>query len=351
MENRKVQAVGPSTLAVSLPKRWVESKDLKKGDRVFMVDDGDYLRLMTENGLNNNTKNIEEFIINADLCQEPGMLERIIVGNYVLGREKWTVKSQTKLKSEQHREIRDVAWRLIGLGIIEETADSMSLQCSIDPSKYPLKGLINRLYKLGATMFDESIEALLTNNKQLAEDVIKREDDADMIYWLSLKLILSAQMDDSLMEQIGLDNRREIAGYRLITKDLESIADHSEGIAQNVISLIKSDATFSTTLLDSISNLTSKVKDIYDKTLKALLEKDIEQANKALRMREDLRKQGEKIEKLMYEEVKDPFELLSIRKIMYDIQKISEFIFSISVITVNRYLEHSTDVCKLIDNR
>jgi phosphate uptake regulator len=349
MENRKVQAVGPSTLAVSLPKRWVESKDLKKGDRVFMVDEGEYLKLLTESGLNNNSNNVEEYIINADLCQEPGMLERIIVGNYVLGREKWTVKSQTKLKSEQHREIRDVAWRLIGLGIIEETADSMSLQCSIDPSKYPLKGLINRLYILGATMFDESIEALLTNNKQLAEDVIKREDDADMIYWLSLKLILSAQMDDSLLEKIGLDNRREIAGYRLITKDLESIADHSEGIALNVISLIENEVKIPAPLMDNISNITSKVKEIYDKTLQALLNRDIEPANKALRMKEDLREQGEKIEKMMSEKVKDPFALLTIRKIMYDIQKISEFIFSISVITVNRHLEHPSDICKLLD--
>jgi len=350
MESRKVQAVGSSTLTISLPKDWVKSQQIKKGDRVLIMEEGKSIRLTPESsaGIKNNEE-IIEYVINADLCREPGMLERVIVGNYVLGREKWTVKSQKRLRSEQHKEIRDVSWRLIGVGIIEETANTMSLQCSLDPSKYPLKDLVKRLCDLGAIMFNESIEALIKNDKQLAEDVIKREDDADMIYWLCLKIILSIQLDHSMMEKAGVKNPMEHVGYRLITKDLESIADLSEDIAQNVLLLISDDIKIPKSLLDAISTLANNLQELYNKAINALLNLNFEEANKAINMREAMKKAEINIEKIILKEIKDPNTLLIIRNIIYDIQNIAELLQTISVITINRYLEYPSDLCKQLE--
>src|SRR5207249_12246047 len=66
----------------------------------------------------------------------------------------------------------------------------------------PIYTLIKRLYNLSSTMLDESIEALLTRDPRLANDALHREDDADMMYWLLIRLLLSAQADDSLLEQL-----------------------------------------------------------------------------------------------------------------------------------------------------
>lgn len=351
MESRKVQAVGSSTLAVSLPKSWTKARNLKKGDQLLMIQEGDYLKLIDSSSIaDDNIRSAPQYVINADMCQEPGMLERIIVGNYVLGREKWTIKSKTKLKSKQHREIRNVSWKLIGLGIIEETADSMSLQCSIDPSKYPIEGLVKRLFNLSLMMFDESIESLLTNDLQLAEDVIKREDDADMIYWLCLKLILSVQMDDSLMEKVGLGNRLEIVGYRLIIKDIESIADHSEEIAENVITLLKNDISLPDNLLKTITKLSAKVKELYEKTLEALQNKNIAQANQAIKMRNEIRKRENEVERIMLKEVNDSLSLICLRNITYNLHIITDYALSISVIVINRCLVNPSELCKPIIN-
>ena len=297
----------------------------------------------------NNDKKIVEYVINADLCKDPGILKRAIVGNYVLGREKLTIKSQNRLRSEQHREIRDVSWRLIGLGIIAETADTMTLQCSLDPSKYPLKDLVKRLCDLGAIMFEESIEALIKNDKRLAEDVIKREDDADMIYWLCLKLILSVQNDKSLMDKVGIESPLENVAYRLITKNLESIADLCEDIAQNVLSLIKQDIKIPKNLLKGISELSMKLSDYYNRAIDSLLTLNLEEANKAINMRKGMKRMEDNLEKLILKEVKDPNTVLIIRNILNDIQYIAEFISTISVIAVNRYLENPTDFCRPIE--
>ncbi len=191
MESRKVQAVGSSTLAVSLPKAWTKARNLKKGDQLLMFQEGDCLKLMDSSSVKDaEGRSSPEYIINADLCQEPGMLERIIVGNYVLGREKWTVQSKTRLKSQQHREIRNVSWKLIGLGIIEEKSDSMSLQCSIDPSKYPIGGLVNRLSSLSLMMFDESV--------RLEDQVLGGRLERDIFDYLRYLMQHIDQLPDSI---------------------------------------------------------------------------------------------------------------------------------------------------------
>jgi phosphate uptake regulator len=350
MESRKVQAVGTSTLAISLPKKWASEQHIEKGARVFLVEEGDVLKVLSPSVIEGKKNDkVLTYVINADLCKEPDMLERIIVGNYVLGRERLIVKSDGRLRSDQHQEVRNVAWRLIGLGIIEETSDRMILQCSIDPTRYPLEELMKRLYNIGATMFDEAIESLLTKNASLAEDVLKREDDADMIYWLCLRLILSAQADDSLMEAIGVKRRFELAGNRLIIKDLESVADHCEEIAKTVLELIKNNGTVPSKLSRSIKDYYSGVKELYEKTLMALLQRDLESANKALKLMEDVKKKEARIGRLVLEEAKNPQNLLSLRIIIYNIQKIMGYAKSISIIAINRYLESPSKLCNSLD--
>src|SRR3972149_5817224 len=192
MESRKVQKVGTSTLTISLPKPWVEKFGLKQGDQVFLEEEGSFLKV-TPASMATRHKGSQEYTIDADLCDEPGILGRIIVGNYVLGRERLVVKGSGRLKSDQVHETREAARRLMGMGIIEETASRIVLQCSIEPSKYPIDALIKRLYNLSSTMLDESIEALLTKDERLAQDALHREDDADMMYWLLLRVPLFAQ--------------------------------------------------------------------------------------------------------------------------------------------------------------
>src|SRR2546426_575899 len=206
MESRKIQKVGAATLTLSLPKEWAARRNLKKGDPVFLLEEGDALRVLPGPVAEERQRAQKEFIVDADLCDVPGMLERVIVGNYVLGRERIVVRATQRLGSGHQDEVRRAVRRLMGMGIIEETLSKVSLHCSIDPANYPIESLLKRLYNLGATMLSESFEALAKGDSALAEDAMKREDDADTMYWLILRLILQAQLDEGLVEKLG---RRE----------------------------------------------------------------------------------------------------------------------------------------------
>ena len=345
MESRKIQKVGTSTLTISLPRSWATSRNLKKGDQVFLIEEGETLKVVPASSIQDRRKAAEEYIIDADLCDSPAMLEQIVVGCYVLGRERFTVKSSSRLKSEYTEVTRRASRRLMGLGIIEEMANKIVLQCSIEPTKYPIDALLKRLFNLGSTMLDEAVEALMTRDKRLAQDAVKREDDADMMYWLIVRLLLSAQLDDGLIDKLGMKSKLEIAGYRLISKELESVADHGEEISSTVEALIDAEIEVPSVLVKSLKDLSDYVRDLYGRGISALLSRDLKVASEAVSMKGELEKKQERFLKLLIEHTDDGEVQMKFRTIMHGIERMGEYATSIAVIAINRYLERPTNIC------
>lgn len=127
MEARKVQRVGYSTLTVSLPRSWVQEVNLKQGDVVSIKreDDGS-LRVFS--GLEQKHEEAKKCIIDADLCDRPDLLTRLITGNYILGHDTIQVVSKRELKPEHLEETRRATQRLTGLGVVEQTLRQVTVQ-------------------------------------------------------------------------------------------------------------------------------------------------------------------------------------------------------------------------------
>ncbi|HKZ99520.1 MAG TPA: phosphate uptake regulator PhoU [Thermoplasmata archaeon] len=351
MESRKIQKVGAATLTISLPKDWAEQRNLKKGDQVFLVEEGEALKVLPGLAIEDRRREASEYIIDADLCDEPGMLERVVVGNYVLGREKIIVRSALRLRSDHQDEARRATRRLMGIGIVEEGPSKVVLQCSINPTNYPLETLIKRLYNLGSTMLSEALEALVTRDVALAEDALKREDDADMMYWLILRLVLSAQLDEALVEELGMRSRIEIPGYRVIARDLETVADHCRLIAENVRILLGLKARIPNSVIKALQSLAQTITEIYAMALGGLLSRDLGQANKAIHLAEGMTKRKEEFVRLVLKDMRaakgmDPTLILPLQEIFSSLTQIAEYGKAIATIAYNRYLEKPSNLCR-----
>src|ERR1051326_8707667 len=120
VEGRKVQKVGTSTLSVSLPTDWAERTGVEKGDILLFEDLRDGSLRVSPSGASGPKASDAVFVVSADLALDRGMLGRIVVGNYVLGRSHLVIKSKTRIRSEQIREVRDAASNLTGMGIMLE---------------------------------------------------------------------------------------------------------------------------------------------------------------------------------------------------------------------------------------
>ena len=339
MESRKVQRVGYSTLSVSLPRDWVKDVKLKQGDLVTFLQEKDgSLKLMPSNLVEREART-EEFIVNSDLCEEPGMLERIVVGNYILGREIITITSSDRLRSTHVEKVRRMVRRLFGLGIVEETPNRIVLQCSIDPAKFKIDMLIRRLSVIASTMQSEAVQALLEFQPKLAEDAVRREDEADMVYWLALRLLFSAQRVRAIADKTGLEDPLHILYYGLIIRYLELIADYAENIARNAIQLEESyKGKISKEVANSIGNLSDLAQNIFLKAMDCFFTGNIKIAHNLLEIRENIKKEHEIL-------IKELPQIPHLRTVIWSLARIADSGAGIAMMAINRALEKPSKMC------
>ncbi len=340
MESRKIQRVGYSTFSVSLPKEWVENLGLKQGDLVMLLPEKDGSLKVLPSSMAERHPVEEEYEINADLCNEPRMLERIIVGNYTLGRDAFRIVSSTRISSMHAEEVRQIAHRLMGLGIVQETSKRIDLQCSIDPTKFKIDMLMRRLSVIASTMESEAIQALSEPDSSLAEDAIRREDEADMMYWLAIRLLLSAQRDRVVADKIGLEDQMQLIYFGLIIRYLEMIADNAQSIARQAIEFKSSrkEQRSSRETVRKVVNLSELAQNIVLKAMDCVFTGDIEIANNVLEISRVIRTEHE----LLLEELPESPVL---RRVILELTRIADNGAGIAVIAINRALEKPGRIC------
>ena len=338
MESRKLQKVGYSTLSVSLPSRWVKDNGLKRGDMIFLTQEEDGALRIRPNE-QTEAREVEEYICNADLCDDPKMMERVIVGNYILGREVFSIISSERMRSEHIEEIRGIIRKLIGLGIVEETPDRITLQCSLDSRKFQIDMLLRRLSLISLTIVKEAVQALAEGNESLAHDAISREDEADTVSLLAMRLLVSAQRKREVADAIGLTDPLYILYFGLMLRYLELTADYAEEIARRAITLLdKYKDRLPRWVIDRMSNLNDLAHDLVQKSVDAFFIGDIKIANSLLEMLTFI---GLERDRLM-EELP---ELPHLRGILWDINRIADNGAGIAIIAINNTLEKKTKIC------
>lgn len=322
-------------MTVSLPSTWVKRKNIKPGDIVFIVPEIDGTLRIVPSDLARREE-AEEFIVNADVCDEKRMLERLVVGSYILGRDVIRITSTRRIKSECVGEVRKIVQRLIGLGILEESPKNILLQCSIDPTKFQMDMLIRRLSLIASTIYSEAIQALLKNDTTLAMDAISREDEADMIFFLATRLLVLAQRKRDIAAKIGFSKLILIPCTCVILQYLELIADYSEYMAKEVIELQKSKLKLGKPILEKVYQLSEVTETIFQKAVDCIFTKDLKVANSLLEMHKVLESE---IEQEMHQLPENPY----LRTIVSTLSKIADKGAVIAQLAINTVLMKSDE--------
>jgi phosphate uptake regulator len=318
-------------MTVSLPSNWTKQHNISPGDLVFIVPEKDGTLKIVPSQVAQKEE-IKEYIINADACNEKGMLERIIVGSYILGQDVIKITSSDRIEKMHVDEIRRIVRKLIGLGILEETSKSILLQCSIDSAKFKFDMLIRRLSLIASTILSEAMQALLENNESLAYEAIDREDEADTIYYLAVRLLLSAQTKPDIAEQIGITNILYIPASRLILQYLELIADYAEDIAKKIINIGIYRDKITKDVIEEICHLGELSQTIFQKVIDCFFTEDFKVANEVIEMEKQFEAQSDKLVRGMPH---IPF----LRAIISCLGNIAEISVGIAEIAINRALE------------
>lgn len=257
MGTRKLQFTGGSTYTVSLPKKWVESLGLEKGDEVEFLGYPETAILKPAG----KTKALGE----TKIVLGKEILSRAILSRYLSGYGTIKIESASKIPSETKREIKKIIGRLLGLQIVEETAYEIAIQDILNPQELDLKKAVKRAYSIAASMQKDAVEALREKDRALAEEIIQRDEEVDRLYFLAVRQLRSALSNPAL----GI-TPVECLDYRLLVKSIEEMADSCCTIARKALE---------TNRKYDLSNISGIVNEIHEKAVHAYFARDVKAAD------------------------------------------------------------------------
>lgn len=347
MEIRKVQKLGYSTIVVSLPRNWVKEKNLKKGDSVIVrVDEDGNLRIEPYEAEGERKKK-EQYVVDVSQIKSPGLIKRILIGNYVLGHDNIVFQNKDERLSPQAlKEIQDGINRLAAMEIVEQDLHKVVVQCFIDPTKFRLTGLIRRMYTLIFSMIEAVQEYIKDFDQNVLMQVINMENEADRLYWLVIRQILLAQKSWRVAKEIGIEHPYHIIGNRALAKALEEICDRIEDIANELSRMSPTNSQKFHEVLSILDSVLSDIKEILSLSMMAFIELDITKANDILNTLKVFREKVKEIDRNFITYINDPLALSIFRVTFSCIMRIADSTDSIAEITINRALETPSKICK-----
>lgn len=272
MEMRKIQKTGGSTFLVSLPKDWVRRLGLKQGDHLAIIEKKDGALLLDPRY--DEKESLKEAMI------EPNKNIAIdITAKYLSGFDVIKIKSPNRITSELRESVIKTKERLIGIEIVEESANEIMLNCMISPDMVPLDKTLKRIHLLTLKMHEEALKSFLENDEELAKNVIGRDEEVDKLYFLFVREVRSALQDPRLAEKIGITPIKCL-DYRMTAKNLENIGDISVRISGKTLEL--GENRLSQAMHKYISDLSLIISELQDKSIQALLREDIALATQAM---------------------------------------------------------------------
>ena len=322
METRKVQRTGKSTFVVSLPKSWATKNSVSSGSMLFISQNqnGDLILTTDRSEMNLKTE-----IDIGDKVGEP--LFRDIIGCYLAGYRTIEVTSP-RMSSIQKSDLHKIVTKLIGPEILEETINEVVIQDFLSSEELQFDQALKRMMNLVKAMVQDSISALQNNNKELALDVMQRDNDVDRLNLLIARqfaeLLRSGSMKKETFDSITAFSYMQAASY------LERIADHASKISE--ISS-KRDCKLSQDITEELTHLRSAFGNLIDGSLLVLLHSDSNTANKLIDSTMETRKQAQILADSA--QVKDKDEMLVRLVVARSVERMLDYIINIGEQAIN----------------
>ena len=339
METRKVQRLGPSTLAMTLPAEWAKAQNVEKGDEVSLRTGGKGTLTVLPESVQQEES---EAIIHADEL-EADAIERAILAQYVLGRRVIQVEVEDggTLDSGVINAVYNAETQLMGLGVIEETPERIAIRCSVDPEDFTLDNLLERLESTGSTMRNEAVKALAHGNPDLAQRALNRERQANKIFVLLLRLIFTAYQNPNLARAVGLDSGFPLIGYRTVAKNLELTADNAEDIAEIVIDAGENTLDVDDATLREIREFTDTVNEMTELGVRSVVERDYDLALQTKKLFRDVEDSQTEILTSLPEMDND--KLLQVREVLVALQQTAQYAVRNAEIATNLALDTNSE--------
>jgi len=163
---RKVSLIGPSTLMVSLPSKWVKENSIKKGDELEILEENKNLKIIIN-------KTDKKLVANFDVSNLDKMLYRFVGALYKAGFD------EVKLIYKNHDQLKiiyDVLNKVcIGYEIVEEGNKFVVIKQVSEVKEEDFENVLRRLFQLLISISEDGLKAIEKNDKSSLKELTLRD--------------------------------------------------------------------------------------------------------------------------------------------------------------------------------
>ena len=163
---RKITKMGPASLVVSLPSKWVKENNVKKGDEVEVLPENKKLLISLDQ--TQKTEMVKKF----DANKINSIIERQLSMAYKKGYDEIQL---TVNNYAQRQRIIDFVPQLIGFEIIDQSEDSIILRNISKDSPKEFNTVFKRTFHTLFSFANELLDALLKDDKSKLKSLISYE--------------------------------------------------------------------------------------------------------------------------------------------------------------------------------
>jgi len=220
---RRVLKAGHSSIAVTLPKPWAEAMNLRPGDSIVFDQNDDGTLFLKPAPVPGLSSGAAPYLVQAHSFDTPGILERLIVGAYRVGHDAIEIRTDLPLVPERVEELLQAARKLLGVSVVAQEPNRVLLQNFIDPSKYGLPQLVQRM-KMILVAFVDEIEAVLGRHGR-SRHLPTLIEEANKVLALLVRQLVLACRDWSLARRIGSPDPRQLLEWRVVVHSLGEVSE------------------------------------------------------------------------------------------------------------------------------
>src|ERR687883_783494 len=270
---RRLQKIGSSVL-ISLPNEWVKNNNLQKGNVVVMEVNRDNSISLFPSDVNG--ENIKEVSIPYSPTSMDSLVNQIY-GAYLLGYNIIRIKGKSQISFNNRELIKYAMQKLVGLEIVDEDGFNIISQFLLDANALDAEKILRRMSSIIAGMHRDTLDGLRIKESSIEKLITSRDDEVDRQYFLLVRLIRSAMMDQKLASKLNLSNI-DILDYRIAANHLESAGDYIVDLVNAVPDI------FHTKLIDLITDLSILIEKMHERSVVAFTTKNRSESVEVVKM-------------------------------------------------------------------
>ena len=311
---RRLQRIGSSIL-ISLPSEWIKSNKLTKGSTVPIEVNRD------------NTISIFPSLEDADdktkevtITYSPASMDTLVnqvYGAYLLGYDMIRIKAGLQISFDDADRIKRAMRKLVGLEIIDEDGLNITAQFLLDENTLDAEKILRRMSSIVAGMYRDVLDAIRSKENSIGRVISGRDDEVDRQYFLLVRLIRSAMMDQKLAGKLNLSNI-DILDYRIAANHLESAGDSIVDLASSIHGLARSH------FAEEIIEASSRVEKMQEKSVAAFVNQNRSESNNVVKLYEDFVKLLNSVkEQATHRESSNPQSTIAVLNMTYSMDNIA----------------------------